>query len=192
MGGMDAKTARGQKIKALVAQAGGPSGFAARYGAAEDDPRIWTRPQVAIWVSETKPKIPGHSICREIERRVGLPAGFLDQAGDAGAIALPAPVVRAVEAQRSPYGPPAAMEKLIDRLEGDVDQLRGALATLLTVLTHRERAVGVAVKEEMERKPPAYRERGGHAILLNALNKALEASAKAPRAVRPRAKAGSR
>lgn len=74
---MDAKTARTLNIRALVAKIGGPTAFANAYGAGEIS--NWTQEQVSQWISETKPKSVGHRLAREIERRVGIDAGALDQ-----------------------------------------------------------------------------------------------------------------
>ena len=74
---MDAKTARTLNTRALVATDGGPTAFANKYGAGEKS--NWTQEQVSQWISETKPKGIGHRLAREIERRVGLGPGALDQ-----------------------------------------------------------------------------------------------------------------
>ena len=76
---MDAKTARTHNIRSLVEAAGGPTRFAERYGDAGKDRPVWSQAQVSQWISVDRPKGIGHALAREIERRMNLPHGRLDQ-----------------------------------------------------------------------------------------------------------------
>lgn len=101
---MDASSARSARIRQLVAEAGGPAEFARRYGGAN-----WTQAQVSQWISITKPKGIGHKLAREIESRVGLPAGWMDHAD--GITAFPSS--QSVSEQRAMI---AAVVRLTDYL----------------------------------------------------------------------------
>jgi hypothetical protein len=70
---MDAKTSRTEKIRLLVAEAGGPTRFAETFGAGR-----WTQAKVSQWVSDSAPKGIGHKLARAIEQATGKPAGWLD------------------------------------------------------------------------------------------------------------------
>lgn len=71
---MDAKTARTENIRQLVADAGGPAEFARRFGGT-----TWVQAQVSQWISPTNPKPIGHKLARDIEQRTGRPVGSLDR-----------------------------------------------------------------------------------------------------------------
>jgi hypothetical protein len=71
---MDASEARTAHIRLLVADAGGPTAFANRYG----DGR-WSAVQVNQWISATNPKGIGRRLARDLEEAVGLPNGAMDR-----------------------------------------------------------------------------------------------------------------
>jgi hypothetical protein len=89
--GMDAKTARTENIRRLVAETGGPAEFSRRYGGT-----TWVQAQVSQWISQTNPKPIGHALARKLEDRVGLAVGSLDRPPEAShPVSVTGPNIRA-------------------------------------------------------------------------------------------------
>lgn len=87
---MDAKTARTENIRQLVSRLGGPTAFVARFGDAGPARSTWSQAQVSQWTSADRPKGIGHALAREIERRLALTPGWMDQPHTSDASASPA------------------------------------------------------------------------------------------------------
>lgn len=86
---MDASTARTQNIRRIVAEHEGPTAFANRFGAGR-----WTQTQVSQWISVKAPKGIGHTLAREIEDALNLPAGSLDRPPESHAQRLDGATIR--------------------------------------------------------------------------------------------------
>lgn len=61
-------------MRRLVAQAGGPTEWARRFGGDR-----WSQAQASQWISETKPKGIGGNLARDLEAAMGLDHGELDR-----------------------------------------------------------------------------------------------------------------
>jgi hypothetical protein len=70
---MDANTARTVNMRRLVADAGGPTAWAEKYGGAR-----WSQVLASQWISETSPKGIGRKLARSLEVAQGLSDGSLD------------------------------------------------------------------------------------------------------------------
>lgn len=70
---MDSATARTLNIRRFVAEAGGPTEFANKYGAGR-----WTQAQVSQWISREKPKSIGNALARTLESVLNLNHGTMD------------------------------------------------------------------------------------------------------------------
>lgn len=93
---MDASTARTANVRRLVAEKGGPTAFANRFGGGR-----WTQTQISQWISAKTPKGIGHALAREIEAALNLSAGELDRAPESQAQRLTGATIRsAIELAR--------------------------------------------------------------------------------------------
>lgn len=90
---MDATTARTENMRRLVAEAGGQTEWARRYGGTR-----WQPSQVSQWISETKPKGIGGNLARDLEAAMGLANGELDRppSAESHAVGIDIPTLRSV------------------------------------------------------------------------------------------------
>jgi hypothetical protein len=91
--GMDASTCRTENARLWVAAAGGPAEFARRYG--------WVQAQVSQWISPSSPKGIGHKLARDIEAKLGRPAGSMDRPPASQSVSISGATIRsAIELTR--------------------------------------------------------------------------------------------